>query len=56
MKNDCSINKHLDMEIAYKKQFCECGTKTQQAFNLGYIEGLEFAKIVVENNLHILEE
>lgn len=43
------IYKHLDMEINYKKQLRD-GSDTQQAFNCGYMVGLEFAKLVIKNN------
>ena len=42
--------RHLNIEIAYKTDFINCGTDLQKGFTQGYIAGLQFAKIVAENN------
>lgn len=49
IKRDC-FDRHIDMEIAYKQQFVDCGDDIQKTFTAGYIMGLKFAKIVAENN------
>jgi hypothetical protein len=49
IEKEC-FDKHIDMEIAYKQQFIDCGDDIQKGFTAGYIQGLQFAKIVVENN------
>lgn len=49
IEREC-FDKHINMEIAYKQQFIDCGDDIQKGFTAGYISGLRFAKIVVENN------